>query len=559
MTPSSCLELLSLPEQDTTHQSSRQGIQTLSVLPALVIPKSRSTATSSSDDCVENEVAFFQLLCLGTDHSLSETISAITSEDTRSSTATQPVYRAIDNPTVKTRQPFTALSSARNVNNFFADDDTVKEELASAIIVQPRRQYGRHDSAFAESFDAQEIFELAFPSVVVNNSLPGTNTTISAGLNNLLEEIKAMTLKGIQGTSTALELVDFVSFKEDIDEASIALRRILDEVRMQDDIESALTLDLLWTPFLPNYGSALAVNDHLPSLSNIYDRMVQAWVTCLPIETFGSARLAKEKLVRSAAVELCLSSLILSLKSKSSRLLAVTSPIDSQETMTTYGKLSNDRGHLRSSTQIDHFSTSQSSQTAFHRLPTPATTATQSSIWGSTISSITGQDDAVSYLRNYAKSIKAQRPAGSGLTNVLAHWDLAEDPWAYSWDSVQKSVAGARQIDSDDEEAHAERKEAHRRQRRAERYLKKQRQSLGASSQPLVGTPLRTLPIHTAAARSQPQTSGWDIGGSQPDSRAMFSSPAKGEISMTQPISGAFGSRLGNPASTAKRRRTKGF
>jgi RNA polymerase I-specific transcription initiation factor RRN6 len=270
----------------------------------------------------------------------------------------------------------------------------------------------------------------------------------------------------------------------------------------------------------------------MPDLSDVYDKLVNLWVSCLPRKTPGPARLAKAKLVRFVATELCLSSLGVFIRDKS---VILPRPAESQKGADFVLAV---RAKPDSSETVAGKSTQNSSAIPLSNLPTPAVTPSLPSNDSASSFRAPAEDVAISRLRGYTLSIKSQPPLGASRSAILAHWPSAPgaDPSKYSWESSRKAVVEDKDINGDEEEALIQQREQDHRRRRTERFLKRQHvDTIDAASQPLPALDF----------------------GSQPDPAQHPVSSQSADVPMTQPDRGAFGSRLGRKV--FKKRRTMGF
>jgi RNA polymerase I-specific transcription initiation factor RRN6 len=305
---------------------------------------------------------------------------------------------------------------------------------------------------------------------------------------------------------------------------------------LNSDTEAAGTMTVIPlgikpSPFVHSDLVTESVNG-IPDLSDIYDKLVDLWVSCLPRRTPGPARLAKEKLVRIVATELCLSSLGVFIRDKS---VILPKPAELQGGSDFILSV---RTKPDSSETVGFQSTQSSSVVPVLSLPTPAVTPSLPSKDSTASFREPAEDEAISRLRGYALSIKSQPPLGTSRSTILAHWPSVPgaDPSKYSWEATRKAVVEDEDVNSDEEEALVRQREQDRRRRRTEKFLKRQRvNTIDAASQPLP-----TLSV-----------------GSQPDSAQHPISSQTADLPMTQPGRGVFGSRLGPKG--FKKRRTMGF
>ncbi len=272
-----------------------------------------------------------------------------------------------------------------------------------------------------------------------------------------------------------------------------------------------------------------------PDLSNLYDEMAEYWMASLPASVSNVARVARYRVIRQLAIDVCFSSVGISVENK------LVSPSGATKENEREGmslpRFEKDRRISRESSPPTFFSSQLAAipdEEPDFRLPTPAKTPSVYS--HATSTSELKEDPAITRLRQYAISIKAKPDLGP--PSVLSHWPSkpGADPGQYSYVEAQKVAAAA---ESGDEDAHRNRKEEARRRRRTERFLRQERS--------------RAV---EAAAQSMFMPSG-----SQPAfSRHAPSSQTVNEMPMTQPELGTFGSRIAQKEKRkSKKPRTAGF
>lgn len=267
-----------------------------------------------------------------------------------------------------------------------------------------------------------------------------------------------------------------------------------------------------------------------PEMWRLYDKMAEYWMSSLPSDLANEARVARYRVVQQLAMDVCLSSVCLSIQNKSVSVQELPQEKDMEE----LPHSTNDRGSRESSPGF--FSSQLATITEEPRFPFPTPSKTPSEYSHMTSGSEVKEDPAITRLRQYARSIKAKPDLGP--PSILSHWPSTPgfDPALYSYEESKKAAAAA---ESGNESEHRNRKEEARRRRRTEKFLRQK----GSRA------------VETAA-QSQVEPSG-----SQP---AVFnnlaSSQSVPDLPMTQPVLGAFGSRKGEKNKQKnKKRRTAGF
>jgi RNA polymerase I-specific transcription initiation factor RRN6 len=263
----------------------------------------------------------------------------------------------------------------------------------------------------------------------------------------------------------------------------------------------------------------------IPNLLAIYDDLVDNWMTNLPPKVSIQTRLSKHKIIRQLAIELCLSSVGISLQTNDTDLPVAAKGKDA-EGVDVPGGIGRDSSPLLFSPEMTPASFSEPALS----LPSPARTPSVYSHATTTTGFELGENPAITRLRQYAVSIRSQLDPGK--SKLLASWVPGGDPAEYSWEEQKTD-------DSEEEDGRRSRREEARRRKRTEKFLNRER---------------ARAPI---AAESQ---SAFLPFGSQPDAAHLgFSSQTVDELPMTQPDRGAFGSRSAQKGKKKQKRRNAGF
>lgn len=250
----------------------------------------------------------------------------------------------------------------------------------------------------------------------------------------------------------------------------------------------------------------------------------------LPLEVSNITRLTKFKAARKLAVEVCLSSVAVSLRDRSSHIEELVIDESGTNSLPVLTRGSRDATWGYGFSQI----TGSDSQEPASSLPTPARTPTlQSSKLAAPKEAVI--DPAILRLRQYAISIA--QPSSIGASTLLSLWPASPgaDPSTYTWKAGHQPVNDG---DAVERNKHKRRREESRR-KKTERFLSG-------------GIPLRL------EASSQPAFPPF---GSQPGiAHHASSSQIIDEQPMTQPDRGLFGSRsLQAKNKKPKKRRAAGF
>jgi RNA polymerase I-specific transcription initiation factor RRN6 len=373
----------------------------------------------------------------------------------------------------------------------------------------------------------RSIYQHAF------NDSRNINSRITDLLENVLDRIRQGKETDELAMSTFLDLAQIPGFTEDLEQGAPVLRNFLESLKLNEEPDSSSSLVLSNLTLCPGIGFQTLRDSQLPDLLKVYDQVAENWISNLPLRVSGLTRLAKFKIARKVAVELCLSSIGISLCNKSSQ-VPTALELDAEELPALNRSVITSREGspaVRSSQILS----GALDERAFG-LPTPAQTPSLYSQSHASASEY-AEDPAISRLRQYAVSIKAKPDLGS--SKILFHWPQAPgvDPATYSWGETQKKAAAD---ESGEETDHGKRREAARRKRTTERFLSRESTAAVESySQPTL-TPFRSQP---------------DVGQYPASSQTIAD-----DVPMTQPDRGAFGSRSAQQGKQKqKKKRTAGF
>lgn len=320
----------------------------------------------------------------------------------------------------------------------------------------------------------------------------------------------------------------------DLDELSSALRNFVASEKSQIDLSSSIRVYYAALTACPEIAIPLYPESELADLMKLFDQLVKNWMASLPLTVSNPARLAKFRVVRQIAIELCLSSLGISIRNKAHL------PSEAHAGGLDKGALDIQKSDGAAQDSLPSLSSSQVAFTTGEPdfdLPTPARTPSVYS--QATTASDVQEIVAISRLRQYAVSIGAKLDPGA--PHVLSRWPTfpGADPAAYEW--VRESREADNEGTGDEREARNKKEEAKRR-RRTEKFLQKERSQAASSASQLTSQPMVLLP------GSQPEVSHYG-----------FSSQVEEDVPMTQPDRGVFGSRTAQKRNKGKKKHKAGF
>jgi RNA polymerase I-specific transcription initiation factor RRN6 len=265
-------------------------------------------------------------------------------------------------------------------------------------------------------------------------------------------------------------------------------------------------------------------------LLDVYDRIADQWIASLPLDVSNLSRLAKFTVARKVAMELCLSSIAVSLQTSQNK-TDILASINASNSHLAPQDEGHDRLHAESPLLSSQFM--GLAQDPGSRLLTPTPSIYSHS---SGVSADMPEDAAISRLRQYTTI--GMPSANMNKARLLSQWPstLGADPSEFDWETARIPPPGN---DSGEETDGKKRREEHRNRKKTEKYLRKQMaESMEVISQP-----------------------AFPSFGSQPDfAHHAASSQSIADISMTQPDRGLFGSRSVNvDKKRLKKRRAAGF
>ncbi|KAF8863503.1 hypothetical protein BDZ45DRAFT_722283 [Acephala macrosclerotiorum] len=506
----------------------------LCFLPLALTPSTSVTPAGPGLEYMDSEVKFFQAWILGAGLEMSSILCATHSQPSEANK-----ILPITAPTSRVRKSVNRFGSRIAEESFIVQDGMEEEDDLDRI----QRDSLEHDMQIMLLDEWQDdlrfrinwrrVYRRIF-GLDLGEKLPAPKAipTMAELFVRVSDHIRHGMEDNELATSTFAEMSGFEVLSEDIEEAAQALRQFFRSLELEPDSEAATTLVVS--------NLAMSARSHLPNseipgysdLSTLYDQMAEYWMTSLPPNVSNWARVARYRVIRQLAIDVCLSSVGISIENK--LVSAAGPPQEGEDDRLSLPTLGRDSRFGRD-TSPTYFSSQLATipdREVDHRLPTPAKTPSLYS--HATSASDLKEDPTISRLRQYAPSIKAESDIGS--SRLRSEWKPGADPYEYSYQEAQKARAAA---ESGDESEHRNSKEEARRRRRTEKFLRQERS--------------RAV---EAAAQSMFKPSG-----SQPAvSRHFASSQTVDDVPMTQPELGTFGSRVGQKAKKkSKKPRTAGF
>ncbi|CAI7582679.1 unnamed protein product [Penicillium glandicola] len=233
---------------------------------------------------------------------------------------------------------------------------------------------------------------------------------------------------------TMVELTGKRLLAEGLDESADDVRRLISVLVPEHPNPDAHCRYMLLP--LPNggYGMPTKLSGEADrDLLNIYDRMIDDWMSTLPRVIPVQTRLMKEKLIRGVAADLILSRLIkISTSLDSIILLKPADPAEEREKEKANEKAAAHNKYLQSS----YFALLSS------QMPASQSSMGKSRIFGSRRDTMPVQQSkytAVPVLGGLSAfiTLKTPRPTPRKVANLLSHWPVGTNPQNYTWERIE--------------------------------------------------------------------------------------------------------------------------
>lgn len=342
-------------------------------------------------------------------------------------------------------------------------------------------------------------------------------------------------------TRVRFDLLGFVPLIEDVEKNSDDFKRSLlrlgnsEEGPLQQYRTDQLPFSYLSTPVPPEGVSA---RRDILSLSEIYDSLVNVWISPLSEHVPSQIRIFKEKLARAIAVQLALSSLVLFRKVGSHE------PNESIDVESS--------GHSQSERPTEIFPASSFSEPTSSQL-THGMSTLEVDDNADIDTERRSQLPDYTTLRSYTP-VNAQPGLSKRAANVLSHWTTGTDPEKYDWKST---VSMLRDEESQSEGDRRSREKRRKREERRQKRLSRSRTGTSTSQTPPV------VKVWGSGAGS-----GSGRSSQQPQSQQLQAPPsgvgllrssqvAEEDIPMSQVERGLFGGRNSGRKKAVKERKKK--
>ncbi|EMR88831.1 putative rna polymerase i-specific transcription initiation factor rrn6-like protein [Botrytis cinerea BcDW1] len=492
----------------------------------------RDSAEGMGLDFMETGVKFHQTWMLTPSLELVSSLWASEILNSQKKWSSRPILLA---PMHKIADNTIRMTASRLADDFIVPDEEDEDALVdqmSSLTTQNGQFSSKINKASTDlllRINMQPVFERIFNKPMSSDS----NTDMETAFRDISIQMQNGKQMDSMSLKTCLELSNNASPSGDLDEAAKIVTEFLDFMNTFDEGEEESSSKFHISKLISCPGMTFSEDpssdDKCPDLLQIYDQLINVWVTNLPRKTPGPVRLEKARSIRRIAMEIWLSSVGISLRNE--QFEPRPPPVFEDETSMHILK---DIDELSRASSPPYFS-SQAQSRAMENPQLSLPTPTPSVISAPAVV----QDPTISRLRQYAVSIEPKIEFGAARASLLSQWPSVPgaDPNKYSWEEVQRAALAEESGDDD----YRSRRENARRKRRAERFLSRDRANAAASSSQAMAQPF----------------------GSQPVGYNTYSSQPVNELPMTQPSKGAFGSRIAAPATPgkkkSKKRRAAGF
>ncbi|KAF1993582.1 hypothetical protein P154DRAFT_557650 [Amniculicola lignicola CBS 123094] len=395
----------------------------------------------------------------------------------------------------------------------------------------PRFRRGRNEGGESEMEDQSLMYRALSNLDKMDECNLGEDqdfSVLAQGIKGLLL-VDAATVEGIP-LGTMSEFGGMKTKVADVDEAS----SILQELLIHDSESSLLELRQL-APGL--YLHSIDAHGQEPTISQLYDNILQHYIAPLPATISNRLRQKKEWCARRIATDVILADIRVRLKQPNqsseefagSQLVNSSQPRNSQDSGAALSMRSSSKVKERGDSQNQPFSPS-SVMWSQSSLPTPEPTPSIAS--GTAHPDHPSASTPLSRLSQHLQITKPLPTVPSNLNKVLMHWNMNSDPSTYDWDATtraQEELFGTAEdqetvedIESrESRQLKAKRKEERRakRQKREQELFKRQAESqptvLRSSPGPMFGLGFGYSSQTLSQSQSQAKRQGGAFGGKE--------------------------------------------
>ncbi|KAL5117871.1 hypothetical protein ACEQ8H_004189 [Pleosporales sp. CAS-2024a] len=446
-----------------------------------------SRGHNSATSYLADGVAFYKLFVLRSDLSVHETIVYATASVAAKVGANEAVENLLWTRTCRPKKRLRTIGDVQEMDDFIELDgiEAMKAPTSKLLAQAPRSCEDQGWDTAQRAVDHRPLYD-----ALLQNRDEGFDI---ATLATRLQQVYCdMSESSPHAHATLLELTKGRLEIPDVDEVSALLQQLLDSEAEQLGVD----IRRIGSTNLLQLGEG-----EQPTMSALYDAVLQNWVASLPPQVHKRIRQRKERLARRIAAEVTLAS---------ARAFSPEASISTSEIQPGLNPASGITVPMLPSQPL-----AGSDQNCVSSPPLPLPVASYHS--QATISSsepmssrqpplftMSNLADPLAGLRKhlYVKGDGSTQGAiPEGVSRLLSQWQPGVDPCMYDWDAAERATRVETLEEIDEQEAEKSRRRRERRKIKQEGEDKMANESQ-TSSQPFVQT--STIPRPTAFSRSSP-------------------------------------------------------
>ncbi|KAL2002477.1 hypothetical protein VTN02DRAFT_6699 [Thermoascus thermophilus] len=419
----------------------------------------------------------------------------------------------------------------------FVVDDWDEPTSAALTLANPRTIPTSNPVVSQWTVDYNSVYSIAIGKTVANARL-GFEQLPEKGLEECLEELESKFSDAMFSDSdvsrTMLERVRCSPFLDDIDRNSERFRR-LTALLISQDPNGRSRISPYILPLILSFQPATQSSSLQLDVMETYDDLVRDWLSTLPRDIPGRARIVKERVIRNVAAEISFARINLIRNSEN----LADGPSDDES----LGGHNEADSHVRSkdvrgsqgATGDKHaFLISSQGSEKINRAPHYGHDALAANNVVSVLQQYRDKGGPFYAGLHSLTTIKDQGAVPTKVVNILSHWSPGSDPITYDWQRVMQA--------QENENSRAGDKSTTYGRRARDRVSRSQDASVFIPSSPAV-------PV-VRQWGSQPQEE-------LPKAKLQSSQVAEEDLPMTQVERGVFGGREAGKKSLLKARKKK--
>jgi RNA polymerase I-specific transcription initiation factor RRN6 len=266
----------------------------------------------------------------------------------------------------------------------------------------------------------------------------------------------------------------------DVDEASASLQELLHA----EGLDEAVEIRHVAAAHLLNFGK-----DQQPTMSGLYDGILETWIAPLPAEVSARVRKRKERLARRIAAEVMLAGTrvlhreshikVAESQLRPSQDNGISVPIPfTQPLQSSPSKWMSSQPPSSPPLSLPH------TQLSLPPIPTPSSSQSQMSSQPAQFANPVIADPLIRLSKHlrFKEDAASAPPVPENVNRLLAHWQPGVDPQLYDWSATER----VKRVEVIDESSQKELEKARKRKARRERKQKRENELMQAqpSSQP---------------------------------------------------------------------------